>query len=116
LTRAWLEQLEPGSIRCWGDLCSFFVGLFQGMYIWTENSWDLRNYRQRANETFQEYIQCSSKKCNELSNITDANMINAFICGTTYEALIHVLGRETPRTMRELLDVATQYATSEAAV
>jgi hypothetical protein len=28
LTRAWLEQLEPGSIRCWGDLRSVFVGHF----------------------------------------------------------------------------------------
>jgi hypothetical protein len=28
LTRAWLEQLEPGSIRCWGDLRSIFIGHF----------------------------------------------------------------------------------------
>jgi DeoR/GlpR family transcriptional regulator of sugar metabolism len=35
-------------------------------------------------------------------------VINTFICcGTTCEALVHVLGRETPRTTRELLDVAT---------
>jgi hypothetical protein len=43
-------------------------------------------------------------------------MINTFIFGMNCEALIHVLGRETPRTMRELLDVTTQYATSEEAV
>ena len=34
----------------------------------------------------------------------------------TGEALIHALGRETPRTMQELLDVATQYATGEEAI
>jgi hypothetical protein len=34
-------------------------------------------------------------------------VINAFICGTTYEALIHMIGRKTPRTMRELLYIAT---------
>ena len=43
-------------------------------------------------------------------------MINAFICGTTYEALVHALGHKTLRTMQELLDVATQYATGEEAV
>ena len=43
-------------------------------------------------------------------------MINAFICGMTYEALINALGHETPRTMRELLDIATQYATGEEVV
>ena len=43
-------------------------------------------------------------------------MINAFIYGTTYEALVHALSRETPCMMRELLDVAAQYATSEETV
>ena len=27
-TRAWLEQLEPGSIRCWADLCAVFIDHF----------------------------------------------------------------------------------------
>ena len=40
-------------------------------------------------------------------------MINAFICGMTCEALIHVLGRETVWMMWELLDVTTQYTTDE---
>jgi hypothetical protein len=26
--RAWLEQLEPGSIRYWGNLCSVFISHF----------------------------------------------------------------------------------------
>ena len=43
-------------------------------------------------------------------------MINAFTCRMTYEALVHALSHETPRTMRELLDVATKYATTEEAV
>jgi hypothetical protein len=34
----------------------------------------------------------------------------------TYEELVHALSRETLRTMRELLDVATQYATGKEAV
>jgi hypothetical protein len=47
------------------------------------------------------------QEADELPDIIDANVINAFICGMTYEALIHVLGHEPPCTMRELLDVAT---------
>ena len=84
-----------------------FIGHFQGTYTRPRNSWDLYNYRQRADETLREYIQCFSKKHNELPNITDANVINAFICGTNYEALVHALGHETPRMTWELLDVAT---------
>jgi hypothetical protein len=34
----------------------------------------------------------------------------------TYEALVHVLGHETLRTTRELLDVATKYGPGEEAI
>jgi hypothetical protein len=37
-TRAWLEQLEPGSIRCWGDLRAVFIDHFQGTYTCLGNS------------------------------------------------------------------------------
>jgi hypothetical protein len=86
------------------------------MYTQTENSWDLRNYRQRTGKTLREYIQCFSKKRNKLPNITDVDVINAFICGMTCKALVHALGRETLHTTRELLEVTTQYATSEKVV
>jgi hypothetical protein len=116
LTRAWLELLKPGCIRCWGDLRSVFIGHFQGTYTQLGNSWDLLNCRQRSNETLREYIQRFSKKHNELPNIADADVINAFIYGTTCEALVPVLSRETPRMTWELLDIATQYATGEEAI
>jgi hypothetical protein len=77
------------------------------MYTWPGNSWDLYNYRQRSNETVREYIRCFSKKHNELPNITDADVINAFICDMTCEVLVHALGRETSCMTRELLDVIT---------
>jgi hypothetical protein len=34
-------------------------------------------------------------------------VINAFIYDMTCEALVHVLGRETSRTTRELLNITT---------
>ena len=55
-------------------------------------------------------------KRNELPSITDADMINAFICGTTCKALIHALGYETPHMMWEILNITTQYATGEVVI
>jgi hypothetical protein len=95
---------------------AFTARHFQGTYTQPENSWDLRNSRQWADETLREYMQRISKKHNELPNITDADVINTFICGMTYEALIHMLGCETPHMTQELLDIATQYATIEEVV
>ena len=51
-----------------------------------------------------------------LPNIADANVIGAFLSGTTYESLVHKLGRKGPRTTKELLDIATSHVSGEEAV
>jgi hypothetical protein len=48
--------------------------------------------------------------------VTDADVIGAFLTGTTCKELIHKLGRKGPRTTRELLDIATNFASGEEAV
>jgi hypothetical protein len=46
-------------------------------------------------ETLREYIRCFSKECNALPNVSDADVIGAFLTGTTYESLVHKLGRKS---------------------
>ena len=57
-----------------------------------------------------------SKRCNSLPNVVDADVISAFLSGTTCESLIHKLGYLKPCTTRDLLDAATNNASSEEAV
>jgi len=92
------------------------VGNFQGTYKRPGNPWDLKNYRQKANETLHGYIRCFSWQCNEPPNVADIDVIGAFLSGTTYESLVHKLGRKGPRTTKELLDIATSHASGEEAV
>jgi hypothetical protein len=54
--RAWLENLRPDCIRNWTILEEIFVGNFQGMYVRPSNPWDLKNYRQKPDETLRDYI------------------------------------------------------------
>ena len=49
-------------------------------------------------------------------NVVDADVIRAFLSRTTYESLVHKLGRKGPRTNKELLDIATSHASSEEVV
>ena len=86
------------------------------MYKRPSNPWDLRNYRQKARETLRGYIRRFSRQCNELPNIADADVIGAFLSGTTYESLVHKLGCKGLRTTKELLDIATSHALGEEAV
>ena len=80
------------------------------------NPWDLRSCCQGSDETLQEYIRRFSRKRTELSSVTNADVIRAFLAGTSYRTLVHELGCMGPRTTEELLDIATNFASGEEAV
>jgi hypothetical protein len=74
------------------------------------NSWDLRSCRQQPGESLREYIQRFSKQRTELPNITDSDVIGAFLAGTTCRDLVSKLGRKIPTKASELMDIATKFA------
>jgi hypothetical protein len=114
--RAWLEHLPPAQISDWDDLVKAFAGNFQGMYVRPGNSWDLRSYRQQPGESLREYIRRFSKQRTELPNITDSDIIGAFLAGTTCRDLVSKLGHKTPTKASELMDIATKFASGQEAV
>jgi hypothetical protein len=114
--RAWLEHLPPAQISDWDDLVMDFAGNFQGMYVHPGNSWDLRSCRQQPGESLREYILRFSNQRTELPNITDSDIIGAFLTGTTCRDLVSKLGRNTPTKASELMDVATKFASGQEAV
>jgi hypothetical protein len=115
-TRAWLEHLPPAQISNWDDLVKAFAGNFQGTYVRPGNSWDLRSCRQQPGESLREYIRRFSKQRTELPNITDSDVIGAFLAGTTCRDLVSKLGRKTPTKASELMDIATKFTSGQEAV
>jgi hypothetical protein len=57
-----------------------------------------------------------SKQRTELPNITDSDVIGAFLAGTTCRNLLSKLGRKTPTRASELMDIATKFASGQEAV
>jgi hypothetical protein len=115
-TQAWLEYLPPAQISDWDDLVKAFAGNFQGTYVRPGNSWDLGSCRQQPGESLREYIRRFSKQRTELPNITDSDVIGAFLAGTTCRDLVSKLGRKTPTKASELMDIATKFASGQEAV
>ena len=76
----------------------------------------MKNYHQKFEETLCEYIRCFSRQCNELPDDADADIIIAFLFGTTCESLVHKLRCKGPWTTKELLNIATSHASDEEAV
>jgi hypothetical protein len=114
--RAWLEHLPHAQISDWDDLVKAFAGNFQGTYMRPGNSWDLRSCRQQLGESLREYIRWFSKQRTELPNITDSDVIGAFLTGTTCRDLVSKLGHKTPTKASELMDIATKFASGQEAV
>jgi hypothetical protein len=114
--RAWLEHLPPAQIFDWDDLVKAFAGNFQGTYVRPGNSWDLWSCHQQPGESLREYIRRFSKQCTELPNITDSDVIRAFLAGTTCRDLVSKLGRKTPTKASELMDIATKFTSGQEAV
>jgi hypothetical protein len=63
-----------------------------------------------------DYIRLFSKRITELPGATDNDAISAFQNDTICTTLIHHIGRRTPRTTREILDIATNHTDGEEAV
>jgi hypothetical protein len=80
------------------------------------NSWDLRSCRQQPGESLRDYIRRFSKQRTELPNITDSDVIGAFLAGTSCRDLVSKLGRKTPTRASELMDIATKFASGQEAV
>jgi hypothetical protein len=51
-----------------------------------------------------------------LPNITDSDVIGAFLVGTTCRDLVSKLGCKTPTKASELMDIATKFASGQEAV
>jgi hypothetical protein len=51
-----------------------------------------------------------------LPDVTDTDVIGAFLSRTTCESLVHKLGCRGPWTTKELLDIATSHALGKEAV
>jgi hypothetical protein len=51
-----------------------------------------------------------------LPNITDSDVIRAFLAGTTCRDLVSKLGHKTPTKASELMDIATKFASGQEAV
>jgi hypothetical protein len=57
-----------------------------------------------------------SKQRIKLPNITDSDVIGAFLAGTIYRDLVSKLGHKTPTKASELMDITTKFASGQEAV
>jgi hypothetical protein len=81
--RSWLINLPEGSIYVWDQLCSMFIGNFQGTYERPSTTETLKIIRQKHDENLWDYVKhfCNARKA--IPYIQDIEIINAFRDGVS---------------------------------
>jgi hypothetical protein len=69
-----------------------------------------------SRESLWDYIRRFSKQRIERPNVTDSDVIGAFLAGTTCCDLVSKLVRKTPTRASELMDIATKFTSGQEAV
>ena len=90
--RTWLEHLLPNQIQSWADLKEIFVGNFRA------HTHVLRTHgiSKTADRSPGKLFVGTSGASLGSAKTTDADIIGAFLSGTTCESLVHKLGCKGP--------------------
>src|SRR6266542_292249 len=109
----WLTGLLENSINSWGDLCAKFIDNFQGTFTKPGVEWDLYQIQQKKGESLWEFIRWFIKKKNSIPSVSDAVVMAAFRKGVKDPDLLKKMSRKPPRMVKELFNMADQYADQE---
>jgi hypothetical protein len=111
--RAWLKSLPAESIHSWDDLVRAFTGNFQGTFERPTTIEELRGCHQKENESIRAFIRRWTILRNSAEDITEQNATEAFRLGLRHKNLREHLGREKPKTVGELMNIANKWADGE---
>jgi hypothetical protein len=114
--RSWMRKLSEESIDSWETFERAFVQNFKSTCKKPMSIEQLRACTQKSGETMRAYIQRWSLIKNTVEHVSDERAIDAFIGGIRRRDLVEELGRENPRTVADLIEIANKWADGEDVV
>jgi hypothetical protein len=103
--RSWLINLSEGSIYNWDQLCTMFIGNFQGTYECPSTAKTLKTIKQKHDESLWDYVKCFCNARNAIPYIQDIEIINAFHDGVSDIKTIEEITMKKPKIVADLLAV-----------
>jgi hypothetical protein len=74
---------------------------------------EVKSCIQKRDETLRSYIQRWSVIKNSAEDVSDKRAIDVFLSGLRHSDLVEEIGRTRPRTVSELMEVASRFADGE---
>ena len=109
--RIWLNNLEPGSIRCWTDFEEAFKSNFATTYRRPNWSQQLADCKQRENETDRDWLTRWTQTRNSCEGVVDAQAISWFANGCRHGSMLwQRVRRSMPTTLAETIRIADSHA------
>ena len=93
----WFTSLAPDSIGSWEELKKVFTDNYMATCIRSGTKHDLNRIYQKPFEILRSYIRRFSKMRNSIPNITEAEVITAFIRGLHHRELCSKFNRKRPQ-------------------
>jgi hypothetical protein len=112
---SWLSKLERETIGSWDEHTKQFTSNFKSTYKRPVSIEEVKACTQQRNETLRSYIQRWSIIKNSTVDISDERAIDAFTLGLRQGDLVEEMGRNKPRIVSELMDIANRFADGEDA-
>ena len=76
---SWFTSVAPDSIRSWEELKKVFTDNYMATCRWPGTKRNLNRITQKPSELLRSYIRCFSEMRNSIPNITEAEVITAFV-------------------------------------
>ena len=114
-TMNWFTSLAPDSIGSWEDLKRIFTNNYMATCRRPGTKHDLNRINQKLSELLRSYIRRFSEMRNSIPNITEAEVITAFVRGLHHRELRSKFNRKPPTGIGEMITTANQYADAEEA-
>ena len=112
---SWFTSLAPDSIGSSEELKKVFTDNYIATCTQLGTKHDLNRINQKSSELLCSYIRRFSEMRNSIPNITEAEVITAFIRGLHHRELRSKFNRKPPTGISEMITTANQYANAEEA-
>jgi hypothetical protein len=105
MARSWLINLPKGSIYNWDQLCTMFIGNFQGTYEIPSTAETLKTIKQKHDESLRDYVKYFCNARNAISYIQTIEIINAFHDRASDPKTVEEIAMKKPKTASDMLAV-----------
>ncbi|KAK0583324.1 hypothetical protein LWI29_035699 [Acer saccharum] len=113
LASRWFGRLPPGIISSFSNLNKAFIRQFMGSVQRRKSLAHLSNLKQERNESIKKYLARFGKEVAQIEDASDVAVIAAFTNGLQSGRLSFDLRRDRPKTYKEMMEIAGDYALAE---